>query len=87
MGRTAEIVSLHIWLAAWIALMAAFVWGDLAERSYAWRMRSRRVRFLMPGRWAHRRFYVSWMKRIGGLGLALGLLVYALALSSILSES
>ncbi len=51
-------------------------------------MRSRwRRRYLMPGRWAHRRFCVTWTRRLSGLALIFGLLAYGLALSSLLTGS
>lgn len=71
-----ELMLVHIWLIFWIGICVWYIWGNGAEQSYESRMKL--SKWLMPGRFSDKDYYVMWVRRLAALSLPLGIIIYCL---------
>jgi hypothetical protein len=68
----------------WIAMCIGFIWGNLAEKSYNWRMKW--FKWSMLGKLAEKEYFIKWTKRIVYFALSFGVIVYILIMLIILNR-
>ena len=83
-GKLIGILAVNVWLAAWLYAVVGTVWGKLAEKAYAARMRPGLQSWLMPGRLAQKPHYIRVQKILALLTLPIALAVYVGAMASLL---
>ncbi len=75
--RLLSFLALHAWLTACLYMVVRTVWGNLAEKTYAARMRPGLRGWLMPGRFAEKPYWIRSQKIAAALTLPVVLVVYA----------
>ena len=82
MNKTLLLLYLHVWIIFWVTFCTLTIWGRMAEKTYASRMRW--VPWLMPGKLKDKNCWVKQQKVLAWIGLIVGLLVYILSLLSMI---
>jgi hypothetical protein len=82
MSKTGELIFLNVWIIFWITICIGHIWGNLAEKSYNFRMKW--CKWLMRGKWADKEYFIKSTKRIFYFSLPFGIIFYFLILFSIL---
>jgi hypothetical protein len=84
LGGALGLIALHAWAAVFLYACIGTLWGNLAERSYAARMRPAVRSWLMPGRLRDRPVWIRFQKTCAALALPLVLVAYGIALMQLL---
>lgn len=84
MNKTGELIFLHIWIVLLVIICVGYIRGNYAEKSYDARMKWHK--WLMPGKWADKEYFIKKTKQAAYFGLPFGILVYFLAMFSILNK-
>ena len=72
-----KLVLIHVWLLVCIWMCVTTIWGQMAQRTYEARMRSRFRWFLMAWGLSDRQVWVRQQKILAWVGLVVALGVYA----------
>jgi hypothetical protein len=83
-----KLVLIHSCIALWVLFCLATIYGRMADRTYDARMSKPWLRmFLMPGRLAEREVWVRQQKMMAWIALVFSLIVYAVAMISVIRRA